>query len=315
MKILITGMAGFIGSHLAARVRADGHDVVGIDCFTDYYDRSVKESNIAGLLSDPGVAFLEQDLVTMELTPVLKNVEVIYHLAAQAGVRASWGDNFKIYTDYNVLATQRLLEAARDSGVQRVVYASSSSVYGDVDSFPMKESDYPRPVSPYGVSKLAGENLCVLYYKNYGLSTVSLRYFTVYGPRQRPDMAFHKIGRCLITGTCFAMFGSGDQTRDFTYVSDAVEATYQAAWADNADGRVMNIGGGSRISLNDAVGIMETITGKNLVVDRGSVQKGDVRHTAADTSLAFRILDYQPRFSLEEGLKNELKWLETVYAR
>ena len=315
MKILITGVAGFIGSHLASRALSDGHNVLGIDCFSDYYEREIKESNLEDISCSSRFEFMEDNLVTMDWEPVIGSVDIVYHLAAQAGVRASWGDSFKIYTDFNVLATQRLLEAAKSSSVQRIVYASSSSVYGDVDKFPMDESMYPRPVSPYGVTKLAGENLCVLYNKNFGLPTVSLRYFTVYGPRQRPDMAFHKIGRCLILGNMFELFGSGDQTRDFTYCSDAVEATYRAAFAEDVQGKIFNIGGGSRISLNNAIKIMETVYGKPLNINRQIIQKGDVKHTAADISKAAEYLNYKPRFQLEEGLRNELKWLETIYTR
>jgi len=315
MKMLITGVAGFIGSHLAERALLDGHEIMGVDCFTNYYPRTFKEQNIASLRLNPKFELIESNIVDANLDSLFKGVDVIYHLAAQAGVRASWGDQFRIYTDYNILGTQQVLEAARNATVRRVVYASSSSVYGDVDVFPMHESVFPRPVSPYGVSKLAGENLCILYSKNYGLSTVSLRYFTVYGPRQRPDMAFHKFIRAFLLSETPALYGNGHQTRDFTYVSDAVEATYQAGVKGDFMGRVFNIGGGSRVSVNDVIQILEEILGGSLIPQQTQTQKGDVRHTAADTSAAFEAIGYKPMVSLKEGLAREVAWLKTVYSK
>ncbi len=313
MRIIITGVAGFIASHLAEVALADGHDVLGIDNFSDYYPRTLKEANIAGFKDSPNFRFIERDLLRCNLTECFAGHDILFHLAAQPGVRASWGDNFKIYTDTNILGTQKVLEAAREAGIIRVVYASSSSVYGDVDDYPMRETTYPRPISPYGVSKLAGENLCVLYTKNYHLSTVSLRYFTVYGPRQRPDMAFHKFGKALLEGKQPVFFGNGEQTRDFTYVTDAVAATYSAAWVPDINGMVFNIGGGSRVSINDVVQIIERLTGKRIEPIRQSIYKGDVRHTAADTTLAHKYLGFSPKVSLQDGLANELDWLATIY--
>ncbi|MBN1879781.1 NAD-dependent epimerase/dehydratase family protein [bacterium] len=313
MRILITGVAGFIGSHLAERVLADGHDVVGVDCFTDYYARETKELNLNSVRHFPGFKLIEANIVDADLDNIFKGIDIIYHLAAQAGVRSSWGANFRIYSDYNILGTQRVLESSRRTGVKRLVYASSSSVYGDVDDFPMHESVFPRPVSPYGVSKLAGENLCVLYAKNYNLSTVSLRYFTVYGPRQRPDMAFHKFIRSFLCNQTSVLYGSGDQTRDFTFVSDAVDATYMAGLKQDFSGDIFNIGGGSRISVNSVLNILEGILGGPLDIRRCETQKGDVRHTAADTSAAKAAFGYIPKVSLEKGLEKEVDWLKSVY--
>ncbi len=315
MKCIVTGVAGFIGSHLAERILRDKHSVIGIDCFTDYYPREFKENNLRNLRSRPEFDFWEVNLLDADLPAFFRNVDVVFHLAAQAGVRASWGEQFRIYTDLNVLGTQRVLEAALEAGVKRVVYASSSSVYGDVNTFPMRVTDTPHPVSPYGVTKLAAEHLCVLYTKNFNLPTVSLRYFTVYGPRQRPDMAFHIFGKALLSGNAPQFFGNGHQTRDFTFVSDAVEATYSAGIAQGVEGRVFNVGGGSRVSLLDVWEILKKISGKQVTPVFMETQKGDVRHTAADITPAQKYLDYQPEIPLEIGLEREFRWLESVYQK
>ncbi len=312
MKIVVTGVAGFIGSHLAEKALSDRHDVIGIDCFTDYYPRKYKEKNLRICRENQRFSFFPINIVNEDLFSIVKDADVIYHLAAQAGVRSSWGSQFSIYSDYNILGTQRILEAARAANVQRLVYASSSSVYGDVDAFPMSESVYPKPVSPYGVSKLAGENLCVLYTANYGLSTVSLRYFTVYGPRQRPDMAFHKFIRSALENRRIVVYGDGNQTRDFTYVADAVEATYNAGIIPGLSGQILNIGGGSRISLNNVISAIEDLLGIPLKMQKEGVQKGDVRHTAADISAAAAAIGYRPKTSLKEGLAKEINWLKSM---
>ncbi|MDI7274616.1 MAG: NAD-dependent epimerase/dehydratase family protein [Anaerolineae bacterium] len=307
---LVTGVAGFIGSHLAERVLCEGHRVVGVDCFTDYYPRHQKEANLAWLQRQEAFELLELDLCTADLEALLAReaVQVIFHQAAQAGVRASWGREFASYTQNNVLATQRLLEAARTHGVRRFIYASSSSVYGDCAELPLRESARPQPVSPYGVTKLAAEHLCQLYCTNFGLPTLSLRYFTVYGPRQRPDMAFHRFVRALLRGDSLPIYGNGEQTRDFTYVEDIVEANLLAMRSD-LSGAVLNIGGGSRVSLNHVVDLLAEITGLPARVDRQARQHGDVQHTWADTSLAQRLLGYAPRWKLEAGLRAEVEWL------
>ncbi|MHB1162291.1 MAG: NAD-dependent epimerase/dehydratase family protein [Chloroflexota bacterium] len=311
MRCVVTGCAGFIGSHLSEALIARGHQVVGIDCFTDYYPRSAKQANLSALRESPGFTFVEADLLEYDLHRLLEGADCVYHQAAQAGVRASWGQNFSIYTQNNVLATQRLLEAARDHPLRRFVYASSSSIYGDARQLPVTEETLPQPISPYGVSKLAAEQLCRLYWVNFGVPTVSLRYFTVYGPRQRPDMGFHRFLRALLTGGEITLYGDGDQTRDFTFVTDAVAANLACIDADAA-GQVYNIGGGSRVSVNRVLAIMESISGRKPRVRRIETQKGDVRDTFADTSRAREALGFRPSVSTEEGLRRELEWLAGV---
>jgi nucleoside-diphosphate-sugar epimerase len=314
MKALVTGAAGFIGSHLGGRLLDQGAEVVGIDCFTDYYARAIKERNLATLTSRPGFSFVESTLQAADLRGLLKGVTHVFHLAAQAGVRKSWGKDFTVYTVNNIEATQVLLEACVGSSIERLVYASSSSVYGDNVSMPMREDAMPQPVSPYGVSKLAAEQLCYLYHANYGVPTVSLRYFTVYGPRQRPDMGFNKFIKAALAGEPIHLFGDGEQTRDFTFVKDAVWATATAA-TKGVPGRVYNIGGGSRVSMNHVLEMLGTITGCRLLIAGDPVQKGDMRHTYADTSLAQADLGFAPQVSLEAGLTAEYEWLaETVMA-
>jgi nucleoside-diphosphate-sugar epimerase len=312
MKAVITGVAGFIGSTLAERLLADGAEVVGIDCFTDYYPRGVKESNLAGIRQHPRFDFIESRVQDADLAGLLATATHVFHLAAQAGVRKSWGRDFAVYTINNIEATQVLLEAvAAARHIERVVYASSSSVYGDLVAMPMREDALPQPVSPYGVSKLAAEQLCYLYYTNHQVPAVSLRYFTVYGPRQRPDMGFHKFLRAAIRHEPMSLFGDGEQTRDFTYVHDAVSATIAAA-TRGVPGRVYNIGGGSRVSMNQVLAMIERVAGRQLMVNRDDAQKGDMRHTYADTTLARQDLAFAPRVGLEEGLAAEFQWLSGV---
>ena len=308
MKALITGVAGFIGSTLADRLIKDGADVVGIDCFTDYYPRAIKERNLSGLLSQPRFRLVESSIQEADLPALLADRTNVFHLAAQAGVRKSWGRDFNVYTVNNIEATQVLLEACTNHKLERIMYASSSSVYGDNVSLPMREDALPQPVSPYGVSKLAAEQLCYLYHVNYGLPTVSLRYFTVYGPRQRPDMGFHRFLRATLRGEPIALYGDGEQTRDFTFVADAVSATI-AAGTRGVPGRVYNIGGGSRVSINDVLEMIGRVAGRRPLVNADPVQKGDMRHTYADTSLAHADLGFNPTVTLEEGLTAEYTWL------
>jgi len=325
---LVTGTAGFIGSTLAEALLAQGHEVVGIDCFTGYYSRSIKEANLSRLLNQEEFSFLECDLLETDLVAVLAGgkrfraalarslvgkaseppVDYIFHLAAQAGVRASWGNSFEIYTRNNILATQRLLEAARQVRPRKFVYASSSSIYGDAECCPTFETLTPRPVSPYGVSKLAAEHLCFLYNRNYGIPAAALRYFTVYGPRQRPDMAFHRFIRAIEQGQEIEVYGDGEQTRDFTFVEDAVRGTIAAAFADCA-GEVFNLGGGSPVTVNEIIATIESVLGERAKVRHLPEQKGDVRHTSADTSKAKTILAYEPQVGLQEGLSREATWL------
>jgi nucleoside-diphosphate-sugar epimerase len=309
MKALVTGVAGFIGSTLTERLLASGADVVGIDCFTDYYGREVKERNLATALASPRFRFLESRIQDCDLPAVLADRTHVFHLAAQAGVRKSWGRDFDVYTVNNIEATQVLLEACVGRPIERLVYASSSSVYGDNVEMPMRETALPEPVSPYGVTKLAAEQLCYLYHVNHGVPTVSLRYFTVYGPRQRPDMGFHKFLRATLTGKPIAVFGDGEQTRDFTFVQDAVTATIAGA-VKGVPGRVYNIGGGSRVTLNQVLELIGRVAGRAPIIVKEAAQKGDMRHTYADTERAKRDLEFAPAYTLEQGLTAECQWLQ-----
>lgn len=312
MKALVTGVAGFIGSTLAERLVADGAEVVGIDSFTDYYPRARKEANLSALRRHPHFRLIESTIQRADLAALLADRTHVFHLAAQAGVRKSWGRDFSVYTVNNIEATQVLLEAICGApAISRVVYASSSSVYGDNAIMPMREDAVPQPVSPYGVSKLAAEQLCYLYHVNYRVPAVSLRYFTVYGPRQRPDMGFHRFLRATIAGDPITVYGDGEQTRDFTFVGDAVAATIAAA-ARGIPGRVYNIGGGSRVSINDVLALIARVVGRQPRIDAESAQRGDMRHTFADTSLARTDLGFNPRVGLEEGLAAEYKWLTDI---
>jgi nucleoside-diphosphate-sugar epimerase len=310
MKALVTGGAGFIGSHLCERLLAAGAEVVAVDSFTDYYPRAVKEANVAALRGAPGYRLIERALADADLGALLDGTTHVFHLAAQAGVRKSWGRDFRVYTELNVDATQILLEACVGRPIERFVYASSSSVYGDLVALPMREDARLQPVSPYGVTKLSAEQLCYLYFVNHGVPTVSLRYFTVYGPRQRPDMGFHRFFAALRAGTPLAQFGDGLQTRDFTFVADAVSATAAAA-VQGVPGRVYNIGGGSRVTLREVFDLLGRVTGQPVTVDVHPPQKGDMRDTYADTTLARQDLGFVPSVTLEEGLAAMARWFAT----
>lgn len=301
---LVTGVAGFVGSHLADRLLDLGCRVIGIDCFTDYYDRSLKDSNLSGFISNKLFKLIEGDITDIDnLGLEAEGPQLVFHQAAQAGVRASWGEEFSHYTHHNVLGTQRMLEWARRVKPERFVYASSSSVYGDTGKLPMHEDDLPKPLSPYGVTKLAAEHLCGLYHQNFGVPTVSLRYFTVYGPRQRPDMAFNRFIRAILAGEELVIYGTGEQTRDFTFVEDIVGANLAAALSPGVEGRVYNIGGGSRISVNGVLEILGRLSGKEVKVRYEPIQAGDPPHTYADTGRAARELKFKPQTALEDGLK------------
>jgi nucleoside-diphosphate-sugar epimerase len=317
-KMVVTGAAGFIGSHLVERLLDEGHDVVGIDSFEDFYAREAKEFNLAAARSSRRFELVEariQDLARPPETPsaaaplsgVVDGAAAVYHLAAQAGVRSSWGSSFEAYTDNNVLATQTLLEACHAAGVSRVVYASSSSVYGDVDELPMREDVRCRPVSPYGVTKLAAEHLCDLYWTRFGLESVSLRFFTVYGARQRPDMAFNRFIRALRDGDEMVVYGSGEQTRDFTFVDDIVAGVVAATAA--SPGGIFNLAGGSRVSLLEAIAVLEDVMGSKARVSPRGEEAGDVRDTWADLTRARESLAYEPRVGLADGLAKEAAWL------
>ena len=313
MKALVTGAAGFVGSSLSDALLQAGHEVTGVDCFIDYYARALKEDNLEKARQSSSFNFVEANLVDAELSGLLEGVDWVFHQAAQAGVRASWGADFRIYSDNNVYATQRLLEACLAASVSKVVYASSSSVYGDTRDLPMTESSVTRPVSPYGVTKLAGEHLVSLYSVNYGLPTVALRYFTVYGPRQRPDMAFNRFIRSTLEGGEITLYGDGEQSRDFTFVDDIVAANMAAAAAP-VTGDVLNIGGGSRMTVNEVLALIGDITGREPQVKRHDKQKGDVVHTVADTSRALELIGYKPAVGLREGLSRERDWLQSLDA-
>jgi UDP-glucose 4-epimerase len=285
--------------------------VVAIDCFTDYYPREIKERNLSDLRGQAKYQFIEDDLNAVNLESLLDGVTHVFHLAAQAGVRKSWGRDFQTYTTLNIDATQRLLEACVGRPIERVVYASSSSVYGDHVAMPMREDAMVQPVSPYGVTKLAAEHLCNLYHANHGVRTVSLRYFTVYGPRQRPDMGFNRFFSAILDGRPLVQYGDGLQTRDFTYIADIVTATANAA-VRGTPGRVYNIGGGSRVSLRDVFEMLARVSGRSVQVEHQPAQKGDMRDTYADTSRARHDLGFAPSVDLEQGLRAMFTWMEAI---
>ena len=315
--VVVTGCAGFIGSHLTEALLELGCAVTGVDSLTDYYDPQQKRDNLRRALERPDFTFRQEDLNDLDAVSLLRGARACFHLAAQAGVRASWGDEFTKYLDWNVMATQRLLEACRKPDVRgdlaRLVYSSSSSVYGDQPRYPVTEDDLPMPRSPYGVTKLAAEHLCVLYGANYGVPTSSLRYFTVYGPRQRPDMAFRIFLESALAGRTFTVYGDGAQTRDFTFVSDAVRANLLAVAApDTAE--VFNVGGGARVSLRETLDILVELLGELAVDARAEIvyqdmALGDVRHTYADRSRVEDRIGYAPRVSLRDGLRREVAWM------
>lgn len=311
MKALISGVAGFIGSTLAERLLAEGTEVVGIDSLTDYYDPRLKLANVAGLRDH--IDFFAEDLNATDLPLLLQDVDVVFHLAGQPGVRKSWGRDFDTYVTENIQATQRLLEAARSAPSQpRVIFASSSSLYGDAEAYPTDENTMPRPRSPYGVTKLAAENLCRLYSANYGLETISLRFFTVYGPRQRPDMAFTRFLRAATQNQPVNVYGSGEQIRDFTFVSDIVDALVRSSSASAEPGTVLNVSGGGSHSVNEVLAVMERIIGRPIQVERSETALGDVSRTTADISAARRLLSWKPRVTLEEGLRAHLDWIRAT---
>ncbi|MGQ0793409.1 MAG: NAD-dependent epimerase/dehydratase family protein [Deltaproteobacteria bacterium] len=307
--ILVTGVAGFIGSHLAERLIGDGFEVLGVDSFFNYYPRRIKEGNLAALLGNPKFKFIEASLFNLNLREIVAGVEGVFHQAALPGVRASWGEYFSEYVENNVRATQVLLEACKDSKtIRKFVYASSSSVYGDADEMPIRETSPTNPVSPYGVTKLAAEHLSTLYSKGYGVPAVSLRYFTVYGPRQRPDMGFHKFISRIVRGEELEIFGDGSQTRDFTYVDDAVEANIRA-FHNGKNGESYNIGGGSRINLLDTIRIIEEVSDRRARLKFVAPQRGDAKHTFADVTKAARDFGYAPKVATSEGLRRHWEWL------
>ncbi len=307
MKVLITGVAGFIGSHLAKKFLQRNDYVYGIDSFTDYYPRYIKEANLSECIKDPNFYLLEGSINKMILKPTLNEIDYVFHLAAQAGVRSSWDRNFFSYTSNNINATQHLLEECKGTKIKKFIFASSSSVYGQSKKLPMKENHKLSPVSPYGLTKLVGEQLCSLYHKTYGIPIVCLRYFTAFGPKQRPDMAFYKFMLSLVEKKPIIIYGNGKQTRDFTYIDDIIDATVNAAFYGKL-GEIYNIGGGCRNKLLDVVIILQEITGIKIEINYIEPQKGDVKDTYADIEKAKREIKYNPSVNLKEGLSEQWKW-------
>ena len=305
-RCLVTGAAGFVGSHLCEALLARGHEVVGLDAFVPYYPRPLKEKNLSGLAAQPHFIFHETDLRVADLLPVADGCDTVFHLAAMPGLMKSWTE-FPLYETCNIEGTQRLLEAVRTVGIQQFIHVSTSSVYGREAT---QGEDAPlQPISPYGITKLAAEHLCRAYAANFRLPITILRYFSVYGPRQRPDMGYHKLINDLLRGDTFTIFGDGEQTRSNTYVADAVLATILAMeQREVALGETFNIGGGEIISLNGVIQLLERITGRQTQLERQPPRPGDQRHTAADIGKARRVLGYNPATSLGDGLRAQVEW-------
>jgi nucleoside-diphosphate-sugar epimerase len=310
-KFIVTGAAGFIGSHLVEALLEQGETVIGIDEINDYYDPGLKRQNLAQALAHPQFELIEANILNLDWSALLPGTEVVFHQAAQAGVRASWGQDFHFYTERNLNATQVILEAAKMAKeLKRLVYASTSSVYGNAETLPTPETICPQPVSPYGITKLAAEQLCWQYYQNFQVPVTALRYFTVYGPRQRPDMAFHKFFRAILNQQPIPIYGDGEQTRDFTFISDAIAANLAAASVPGAVGEVFNIGGGSRVVLNQVLDQMEAVVGSPIKRTYQERARGDARDTSAEITKAKTILQYAPQVKLEEGLRREWEWIQ-----
>ncbi len=313
MRAVVTGTAGFIGAALTRALLRKGDEVIGIDCFLDSYPREVKKDRLVDLLPQPRFRFVEADLLNLSLNQLLNGVDCVFHLAAQAGVRRSWGGQFGVYTQCNILATQKLLEAAKETpSLSRFIYASSSSVYGDTATLPTPEDSPLCPLSPYAVSKLAGEHLCHLYQKSYGVPTVVLRYFTVYGPQPRPDQAVCLFTRALLSDQEIQIFGDGEQLRGMTYVDDVVEANLLAA-ETSCVGEIFNIGGGTSITVNELITHLEHLTGKTGKVRRVDPARGDARHTLADIRMASRLLAWMPQMATEAGLARTVASIRDFY--
>ncbi len=309
MRAVVTGVAGFVGSHLAEALVARGDTVVGVDCFTPYYRRADKEANLTSLRESDRFSFVEDDLRTAPIAPLIDEADAVFHQAAQAGVRLSWSDGFADYVGHNVLATQRLLEAvAASTRPVRVVYASSSSVYGNQPRYPTTETDLPQPYSPYGVTKLAAEHLCGLYAENWGVQTVSLRYFTVFGPRQRPDMSIQRLCEAVVRGETFPRYGDGTQVREFTYVDDIVRANLAAADADVAPGTFANIAGGGEITLNDLIDLVGELAGEQVQIEPNEAQAGDAKRNGGAIDRAREQLGWEPHTTLRDGVAAQLAW-------
>jgi len=312
MRVVVTGAAGFIGSHLVERLLASGHDVVGVDGFTDYYSRGAKERNLEQARDHDRFTFMSVDLADGDLAPALEGAEIVYHLAGRPGVRAALMQ-FDQYWRENVVATQRLLEALKGKPLKMLVYAGSSSVYGDAEVFPTAETALPAPLSPYGVTKLAGEHLAYVYWKNYNLPSVRLRYFSVYGPRMRPDLMLAKAMQAAYDGSVFDVYGDGQQTREFTYVTDAVEGTILSA-ERGASGDLFNLGGGSSVTVNHVLDLLAEISGREIKRRNVAPHPGDHRRAGASITRARIQLGWEPRMQLREGLTAQWRWFEQMMA-
>jgi UDP-glucuronate 4-epimerase len=306
MRYVVTGAAGFIGSHVCGELLERGHDVVGVDAFTDYYETTLKRRNAEWLAQHEGYVGVGEDLLTADLDAILDGADVVLHLAGQPGVRLSWAEHFHVYVERNITASQRLLEAARRTDLARLVLASSSSVYGNAPAYPTTEESPTRPFSPYGVTKLAMEQLAGAYAENWGVPAVVLRYFTVYGPRQRPDMGMHRFIEHAAAGEPILIYGDGTQIRDFTYVSDVVEATIAASTADVPPSCVFNVAGGSSSTVNDVLRLVAEHVGREVITRRVPEQPGDVRITGGAIDRARRLLDWEPAVPVEEGIKRQV---------
>jgi len=313
MNIVVTGAAGFIGSYLCEKLLEDEkHSVTGIDCFTGPTSSNLKKYNIRSLLSHPRFKFIEQNLSSINLRKLLKDIDAVYHLAGMPGVRTSWGNEFALYTSNNISTTQQLLEACKDLPIQQFIFSSTSSVYGERHG-KVSETAEPMPLSPYGVTKLTGEHLCRIYHESFNVPITVLRYFTVYGPRQRPDMAFHRFIKQILTDQPITIFGDGTQSRDFTYISDCVNGTAAVLGNKQAIGKTINIGGKERASVNEVIELLEDLTGKKAKKHYIEAVTGEPKHTWADISLAERYLQYSPVVTLGEGLQKEIDYIRHIY--
>jgi len=311
MKIIVTGAAGFIGSHLSEALVKKGYRVIGIDSFFNNYSRKIKRKNISNLLNSKRFTFINEDLIKTNFDAILPGTEYIFHLAAVPGVRTSWGKQFSKYLKNNLLATQIFLEQVKNYKIKKFVYSSSSSIYGDQDKLPISEDAPKNPISPYGVTKLAAEKICEVFASEFNVPIVCLRYFTVYGPRQRPDMAFHRFILNILQNKSIQVYGDGNQKRDYTYVTDVVKATQSAAFYEGNE-IFFNIGGNKETSIKQILQMLKKITGKERIkVEYTGRKKGDMLHTYSDITKAVNCLDYAPQFSLEEGLKQQYLWMKS----
>ncbi|MDQ0212052.1 NAD-dependent epimerase/dehydratase family protein [Arthrobacter bambusae] len=313
MKIVVTGAAGFVGGNLCRELlRHDEFEVWGIDALTDYYTPEMKRLTVESL-THPRFKFIHADLATEPLSEIFNNAVAVFHQAGQPGVRKSWGESFGTYTRQNVDVTQRLLEESKKtSTLKAFVYASSSSIYGNATRYPTSETDLPKPLSPYGVTKLAAEHLVSLYSENFGIPATSLRYFTVYGPGQRPDMAFNKFIRAALQSKEISIFGDGEQVREFTHVSDIVRANIAVLESQPAPGTIVNLSGGSSITVNQTLNVLSSVLNTSLQINYGSKVPGDVQRTGGSTSEAKRLLDWSPSIEIEDGLQSQVAWMRNL---